>query len=110
MNQFNYIHRVEPQVKYKREYNDKMKTKKSLMSGSGWYEIQAFRALNQALGRCIRHKNDWGAVILLDSRLAEGSRFQKLSKWIQVFLRQYRGFAEIEKDLKEWVLQFEDKE
>jgi len=26
------------------------------MGGRQWYEIQAFRALNQALGRCIRHR------------------------------------------------------
>lgn len=32
------------------------------MNGSRWYETEAFRALNQALGRCIRHRNDWGTV------------------------------------------------
>ncbi|CAF4898048.1 unnamed protein product, partial [Rotaria sp. Silwood2] len=28
------------------------------------YDSQGYRALNQALGRCIRHKNDWGALIV----------------------------------------------
>ena len=44
------------QVKLKREYNDRHRAERGLLSGSEWYEIQAFRALNQALGRCLRHR------------------------------------------------------
>ncbi|KAJ1913622.1 hypothetical protein H4219_005131 [Mycoemilia scoparia] len=54
-----------------------------VLSGSQWYEIQAFRAINQALGRCIRHKDDWGSVILLESRFLWRNHVQKLSKWIR---------------------------
>jgi Fanconi anemia group J protein len=43
-----------------------------------------FRALNQALGRCIRHKNDWGALIIIDKRfMTEERHVQGLSKWIR---------------------------
>ena len=57
------------------------------MDGDSWYDTQAFRALNQALGRCIRHQNDYGSVILLDSRFKTTSRYQKLvPKWFQKFL------------------------
>lgn len=51
----------------KMNYNDSNKSK-GFLSGSDWYIVDAFRALNQALGRCIRHKNDWGAVLLVDER------------------------------------------
>ncbi|CAG2206177.1 BACH1 [Mytilus edulis] len=59
------------QVGQKRMYNDKHKMSKGLLSGSEWYEIQAFRALNQALGRCIRHRKDWGLLILADERFVK---------------------------------------
>lgn len=38
------------------------------LSGQEWYGQSALRAVNQAIGRIIRHKNDWGAVFLLDER------------------------------------------
>ena len=47
----------DPKVELKMKYNDKRRDKdKNILQGRQWYEIQAFRALNQALGRCIRHR------------------------------------------------------
>lgn len=63
-------------VTLKREFNDSRAP--ALMSGSAWYSLQAFRALNQALGRGIRHINDWCAMILVDSRHANGQTTPKL--------------------------------
>ena len=42
------------------------------LNGQSWYNQSAIRAVNQALGRVIRHSKDWGAIFLLDDRfLAE---------------------------------------
>ena len=38
------------------------------LSGQEWYKQQASRAVNQAVGRVIRHKHDYGAIILCDER------------------------------------------
>lgn len=46
------------QVVMKRECNNKFCRQKHLLNGAKWYETQAFRAVNQALGRCLRHRND----------------------------------------------------
>ena len=47
----------DPKVELKMKYNDKKRAKdENILQGRQWYEIQAFRALNQALGRCIRHR------------------------------------------------------
>lgn len=46
---------------------------KSSLTGSQWYNQQASRAVNQAIGRVIRHRFDYGAILLLDTRLVSMS-------------------------------------
>jgi Rad3-related DNA helicase len=53
------------------------------LSGNAWYTLQAWRALNQALGRCIRHRTDHGALILIDARFAERNGLASLSRWVR---------------------------
>ena len=63
---------TEERIAQKRACND-FWTSRSLgaVSGDAWYESKALHAVAQALGRCIRHPNDFGALVLLDSRWAE---------------------------------------
>ena len=39
-------------------------TQDVILDGNSWYKQQAVRAVNQAIGRVIRHRNDWYADIL----------------------------------------------
>lgn len=39
------------------------------LTGEEWYSQQASRAVNQAVGRVIRHRHDYGAIIFCDERL-----------------------------------------
>jgi len=81
------------QVELKREYNNKYSNSRGLLTGSQWYEIQAYRALNQALGRCIRHRRDWGAIILLDERFGQGKYREGLSRWVRSRCKIFSDFA-----------------
>ncbi|XP_073429308.1 Fanconi anemia group J protein isoform X2 [Dendrobates tinctorius] len=81
------------QVELKRKYNDQYSKTRGLLPGSQWYEIQAYRALNQALGRCIRHKNDWGALILVDDRFRSNPKYiTGLSKWVRQLVQHHSTF------------------
>lgn len=39
-----------------------------VLTGEEWYSQQASRAVNQAVGRVIRHRHDYGAIIFCDER------------------------------------------
>ncbi|XP_065201567.1 Fanconi anemia group J protein homolog isoform X2 [Planococcus citri] len=83
------------QVNMKKSYNDSHKNTKALLSGHAWYEIQAYRALNQALGRCIRHRRDWGAILLIDSRFRNDQYYKSLSKWVRTKVSHHHDYSEM---------------
>ncbi|KEQ70137.1 ATP-dependent RNA helicase chl1 [Aureobasidium namibiae CBS 147.97] len=62
------------------------------------------RAVNQAIGRAVRHKNDWSAILLFDGRYTQKRIQDRLPGWIKASLREGsgRGFGEVEKGLKEF--------
>jgi len=91
------------QVELKRKYNTQYSASRGLLTGSEWYEIQAYRALNQALGRCIRHEQDWGAIVLIDERFNKSPRYiNGISKWVRKRITQYNNFSAAMSSLKEF--------
>lgn len=94
----------DPKVVLKREFNDQHAMgKRPLLSGHHWYESQAFRALNQALGRCIRHRNDWGAIILLEQRFTMPRNVSQLSKWVRASVQTHASFAVATESLSRFI-------
>ena len=46
------------------------------------------------LGRVIRHKFDYGVILLCDERFAYDRQRSSLSKWIKPLVQVHRGFGE----------------
>jgi hypothetical protein len=57
--------------------------------------------VNQAVGRCIRHIHDYGAIILLDQRFQQQQALKhNLSKWVRDCLCDYATFEACQQSLK----------
>nr|CAD7194019.1 unnamed protein product [Timema douglasi] len=90
----------EPRVMLKRQYLDEARARNNEgLSGSAWYQLEASRAVNQAVGRVIRHANDYGAILLCDTRFDSPTFKKELSVWLQPFIKTFKNFGEITKDL-----------
>lgn len=59
-------------------------------TGDDWYRNEAMRAVNQCVGRVVRHKDDYGAVIFADERF-EGF-LGSVSEWVRQRTRVFKDF------------------
>ena len=59
--------------------------------------------MNQAVGRCVRHAKDWGAVLLADSRFADAGRRKNLPAWLRHEIRQPAPFRDVAAHLRSFI-------
>ncbi len=84
-----YPQMTDPKVILKKDYLDrKFRTPSqnrnlATLSGKDWYSQQATRAVNQAIGRVIRHVQDYGAIILIDERYTWATNRAQISRWLR---------------------------
>ncbi|KAI8641897.1 helicase C-terminal domain-containing protein [Parasitella parasitica] len=64
-------------MKYAQQYS-----KGKSNAGAEYYENLCMRGVNQSIGRAIRHRGDYAAIILLDKRYATPRIGKKLPRWI----------------------------
>jgi chromosome transmission fidelity protein 1 len=83
-------------------------SKENVRGGDGkaaardFYENACMRAVNQCVGRAIRHKGDYAAIMMLDKRYG-GERIQnKLPKWIRGSLVAGTSPKEVENKLDQF--------
>ncbi|KFD61153.1 hypothetical protein M514_08619 [Trichuris suis] len=85
----------DPRVRLKKDYlNSLARSKQSNVDGETWYVLEAVRAVNQAIGRVIRHKEDFGAVILADCRFSDWP-LDRFPRWLRSSVTSTRHFGEI---------------
>eukprot|EP00884_Botryococcus_braunii_P014096 jgi/Botrbrau1/22688/Bobra.0132s0029.3 len=105
-----YPYVKDPKVQLKKAYNDQRlrgPNRSRFITGDAWYCQQAFRALNQAIGRCIRHRHDFGAIILIDQRFCEPRNQQHLSRWFVAGLQKPVDFDGCKESLKVFFTELE---
>ncbi|KAI0667105.1 DNA repair helicase [Trametes maxima] len=68
-------------------------------AGTELYENMCMNAVNQSIGRAIRHRSDWAALILVDARYASPRIRRKLPKWIESGTTVTETFGQAMKEL-----------
>lgn len=79
--------------------------KKREFSGEEWYCDDALCAVNQALGRCLRHSNDFGVLLLLDERYCEEQYMKRLPFWCREYINKYdhdEAVSQLQRWWKTW--------
>jgi regulator of telomere elongation helicase 1 len=74
----------DPKVLLKKKILDE--TRGRGLTGNDWYNQQAARAVNQAIGRVIRHFKDYGAIILCDERFGRPHMIKQLPLWVRDYV------------------------
>ncbi|KNC52066.1 tumor necrosis factor receptor superfamily member 6B [Thecamonas trahens ATCC 50062] len=98
-----YPNTYDPKVKLKRKFLDeKMRRGEGKLSGGDWYSQQASRAVNQAIGRVIRHKDDYGAILLCDERFARRDNLNQLPLWLRAYTQVFASFGEATRGLTQF--------
>ncbi|EAW21988.1 DNA helicase [Aspergillus fischeri NRRL 181] len=69
-------------------YNSSSGSEKDRLSiakaaGKDFYENACMRAVNQCIGRAIRHRNDYAAIVMIDRRYEKANIQGKLPAWIK---------------------------
>lgn len=73
------------------------------LNGEAWYAQSASRAVNQAIGRVIRHKNDWGAIFFLDDRFVRSQQQAQLSGWVRPSTQNYEKIGDALRNYRDFV-------
>lgn len=84
-----------PELKEKMEYlNTNMpRSTDGKLPGQVHFENLCMKAVNQSIGRAIRHKDDYACILLLDHRYMRSSVKSKLPQWINERLRIIERFG-----------------
>lgn len=73
----------------------KLFSQAEMMTGSQWVSLAALRAVNQAIGRVIRHRNDFGAIILADGRFYDPPTLALISSWVRPGVKHCTVFGQM---------------
>ncbi|KAA6423773.1 MAG: regulator of telomere elongation helicase 1-like [Trebouxia sp. A1-2] len=106
-----YAMKTDPKVRLKKEVLDESirgnAKQRALvgatsLNGDQWYVQQASRAVNQAMGRVIRHRRDYGAIIMCDERFQAPGARKQLSSWLRGLVQVYPNFGAVSGSLNKF--------
>uniref|UniRef100_A0A7S3JWL8 ATP-dependent helicase C-terminal domain-containing protein n=1 Tax=Aureoumbra lagunensis TaxID=44058 RepID=A0A7S3JWL8_9STRA len=89
-------------IQLKKDHEDRIH---GSSAGNKWYAAEAWRSINQAAGRLIRHHHDFGALILLDKALFNKNQKppnELMSDWYARHLETLNGATSLYTRLRDF--------
>ncbi|KAF9203423.1 ATP-dependent DNA helicase chl1 [Haplosporangium sp. Z 27] len=77
-----YMDQVQQEEQQQLQKPGNSSTPLRMTAGSEYYENLCMRAVNQSIGRAIRHQNDYAVIVLMDKRYGVPRIQKKLPGWI----------------------------
>lgn len=90
-----YPNIVSAEMVEKMHYLDSMKFKSTATretSGRAYYENTCWKAINQSIGRAIRHRGDYACLLLIDKRYSKTNIPSRLPHWVANSFHQMNSF------------------
>lgn len=86
-------------IEAKKRYLD---NKKAKLNGRDWYLAETFRAINQGIGRVIRNIDDYGCILLIDSRFHQEAMRNNISEWARSQIEDYHDACRLAEDVRKF--------
>ncbi|KAH7918788.1 DNA repair helicase [Leucogyrophana mollusca] len=85
-----FANKNSPELRERMQYANRIEAERQVKRSAGakdaaseLYENMCMNAVNQSIGRAIRHRADWASLILVDRRFSSPSVREKLPLWIR---------------------------
>ncbi|KAM9854598.1 ATP-dependent DNA helicase DDX11 [Aulostomus maculatus] len=100
-----------PELQEKMSYLDKQLPHSGGRSpGQALIENLCMKAVNQSIGRAIRHRGDYSSIVLCDRRYSRPATLSKLPAWIKDHTSTYQSFGPAFAALRKFFLEKKQKQ
>ncbi|CAF4225276.1 unnamed protein product [Rotaria sp. Silwood2] len=96
----------------KMRYLDSMKLKSTTAgdtAGRAYYENTCWKAINQSIGRAIRHRGDYACLLLIDKRYSKTNIPSKLPHWLANSFHQMNNFNQSSNAIQQFFIRRSNK-
>ncbi|CAM9494604.1 unnamed protein product [Choristocarpus tenellus] len=90
-----YPDKRDPELRQKMDYLDATNPDSRGRAGREFYQNICMRAVNQSIGRSIRHAKDYSSILLVDQRYGDNHVIGLLPRWISQRVIRPSSFGEV---------------
>ena len=95
-----YPHATDPLVRERMTFLDiQHRSNPGFLTGDQYYQGRCIKAVNQSIGRALRHSRDWASIILLDTRFRRPETLAGLPEWIREAAEECADQSELRTDM-----------